>query len=77
MKNLPVLSRGSQRDLPNMMNINLVSYRMRGETSKALKRSELGESRHHIYNDKKKQQAKISPDYYREQERDPVLAYQE
>lgn len=46
-----------------MMNVNPASYRVRGETSHAAQRSEVGESHQRTYDEVGRSHARVSPNY--------------
>lgn len=63
MRNLPMQSHESQRNAQNMMNVNPSSYKVRGETSTALQRSEVEESHQHVQNEVRRPHIRLLPTY--------------
>lgn len=59
----PVQFHGFQRDARNVINVNLTSYIVRGDTSRALQRSEVGESHQHVHGEVWRSYDRISPNY--------------
>lgn len=63
LKNPPVQSHGFRKGAQNVMNVNSASYRVRGETSRAPQRSEVGESYQRACDEVRRSHARASPEY--------------
>lgn len=76
MRNPPVQSHEFQKDTLNMMNPNLALYRVRGETSGATQRSEVGKSHQHAQNKVRRPHARLLPRYSQRLKTKATLEYQ-
>lgn len=63
MKNPPVHSHVFLRDARNVMNVNPTSYRVRGDTSRAPQRSEVGESHQRLRDEVRRSRERVSSGY--------------